>query len=276
MTHRSAHIAARYDANAHRYDDVTLHNREASERLVTLLPEGRFERLLDVGCGTGFATEAVLRRFSPTQVTGIDLSAEMLERFRDKVAGRPDIEVRLVTGDALDLETRGVQADLVIASMMLHWVEDRPAAIRAMAAAAAPGGVVAIVAPGPGHDREYADLLRTIDPPVPHEVIDVFRAAQVFPDATEAALIEAGLEPIDVWMETRHRTVPPQRYMARITAVGSHVWTALMGPEAAEEMLGRINAAIARASEPSGWSYTFTKTYAIARRPVDANPAAIA
>lgn len=260
-------IAQRYDHNAERYDDVTAYNRDAANRLVATLPAGDYERLLDVGCGTGYATLAMLERFAPRHVTGVDVSAQMIERFRAKLADHPEVDLTLTVGDVRALPVSDASFDCVLASMMLHWIADRPAAIAAMAGALAPGGVLGIVAPGPGHDAEYATLLRGLDPPVPHQVSDVFRTAQVFPDATEAALRASGLEIVDVWVEHRHRCVDPDRYMARITAVGSHVWTELMGLDAATRMIDRITDAVHRASGPAGWEYTFTKTYAIARRP---------
>lgn len=44
--------------------------------------------LLDIGCGTGLELEAVYRRFPEAEVTGIDLSADMLAKAREKFAGR--------------------------------------------------------------------------------------------------------------------------------------------------------------------------------------------
>lgn len=44
--------------------------------------------LLDIGCGTGLELEAVYRRFPEAEVTGIDLSADMLSKAREKFAGR--------------------------------------------------------------------------------------------------------------------------------------------------------------------------------------------
>jgi SAM-dependent methyltransferase len=150
--------------------------------------------------------------------------------------------------------------------MALHWFRDRAAAIGAMGRALAPGGVLGLVAPGPGHDFEYTEVLRSVTPSVPPAVIDIFSIAQVFPDEVEDMLRGAGLTPLDVWVERRIRRVPPERYMARITAVGSHVWSSIMAPDEADAMVERITAAVARAAGPRGFEYTFTKTYAVAVR----------
>src|SRR4030081_1207937 len=41
-------------------------------------------RILDLGCGTGTGSLALLRRFSGSEVTAVDASAPMLDRLRDK------------------------------------------------------------------------------------------------------------------------------------------------------------------------------------------------
>lgn len=260
-------IATRYDRNADRYDDVTRYNREAAERLVRALPPGDYGSLLDVGCGTGFATIAMVERFATTVVTGVDVSAQMLERMRVKLAALSEVEAELHVADVLAMPAPDAAYDCVLASMALHWFPQRAEAIAAMARRVAPGGVLGLVAPGPGHDFEFTEVLRTVIPPVPPPVIEVFFTAQVFPDDVEEQLVAAGLEPIDVWVERRHRRIPPERYMARITTVGSHVWTQIMSPAEADAMIKRVTAAVEAAAGPRGFEYTFTKTFAIARRP---------
>lgn len=259
-------IALRYDHNAERYDDATRYNREAARRLVASLPDLTCRTLLDVGCGTGFASLAMIERFDVGAVTGVDVSRQMLERMRQKLDAHPQVHAELHVADVRAMPVPEGAYDCVLASMALHWFADRSEAIHAMGRAVAPGGALGLVAPGPGHDYEYTEVLRAIRPAVPAAVIDIFGSAQVFPDETEAQLVAAGLTPIDVWVESRTRRVPPVRYMARITTVGSHVWSQIMDSREAAAMLARITAAVERATGPDGFEYTFTKTYAIARR----------
>lgn len=266
MTDRTE-LARRYDANAERYDDVTAYNREAAQRLVASLPPGRYDRVLDVGCGTGFASLAMVDRFRSRHITGVDVSEEMLGRMREKFRSVDATQLELHVADVMSMPVASSAFDAVLASMALHWFADRAGAIQAMTRTLAPAGILGLVAPGAGHDREYVDVLRSLTPPIPAPLIEIFDTAQVHPEVTEQQLVGAGLEPIDVWEERRHRHVDPDRYMGRITTVGSHVWTALMGAEAAQEMERRITEAVHRAAGPRGFAYTFTKTYAIARRP---------
>ncbi len=55
--------------------------------MARLLPPG-ISTLLDLGCGTGLELDPIFRRFPDLSVTGVDLSADMLERLARKYAGK--------------------------------------------------------------------------------------------------------------------------------------------------------------------------------------------
>ncbi len=260
-------ISDGYDRNATSYDEAARHNREGSARLVASLPVDHVERILDVGCGTGWAGLEAAERLGARRLTGVDVSAEMLARFDEKVRGRDDLDVDLHVADVLEMPVDDDAFDLVLCAMVMHWLPDRAAAVRAMARAARPGGLVAILAPGPRHDREFVEILEGLDPPVPPEIPGAWARADIEPEVLRDQMEAAGLEVVDVWVERRVRVVPPEAYMARLVAVGSHVWRERLGDEGAEELMGRALAELRAAAGPEGWRYTFTKTFAIGRRP---------
>jgi SAM-dependent methyltransferase len=262
-----AGISQGYDRTAGGYDDAARHNREGSIRLIASLPPEHVDRILDVGCGTGWASLEAAARFGARRISGVDVSAEMIARFREKVAGREDLEVDLHVADVLDMPVAEGGYDLVLCAMVMHWLPDRAAAVAAMARAARPGGLVAVLAPGPRHDAEFVEVLEGLDPPVPPEIPGAWAIADVWPRTLRDHMEEAGLEVLDVWVERRVRVVPPDAFMARIAAVGSHVWRETLGEEGAADLLERASAALRAASGPEGWRYTFAKTFAIARRP---------
>lgn len=82
----------------------------------------------------------------------------------------------------------------------------------------------------------------------------------------ESYLDAAGLETVDVWMERRIRRVPVEAYLERMRVVPGHLHADLPLGELAD-MHARVEAAPRAAAGPRGFEYTFTKLFAIARRP---------
>lgn len=84
-----------------------------------LVPETGGARVLDLGCGAGdFARWLVDERAA--SVLGIDPSENMLAAARDQP--RPQIEYR--QSFAEELELPGSEFDLVVSSLMFHYIED--------------------------------------------------------------------------------------------------------------------------------------------------------
>ena len=195
-----------------------------------------------------------------------DLAAEgMLGVFRDKAADLDGAELDLRAEDVMAMSVEPESYDAVISSMAMHWFPDKPGAAVAMARALKPGGVIGILCSGRGGEREFRDVLSRLDPPAPKEWDAAFDFVQRDVHEMEQYLTDAGLEPIDVWMERRRRATPPDAFMARTRAVAGH----LLGnpPGGFSELDRRIEAALHEAAGPDGFVYDYCKLFAVARRP---------
>ncbi len=96
-------------------------------------------RWVDVGCGTGALTEAVLTATDPVTVVGIDPSPEFLSAAQSHVT---DPRARFEVGDARALPVLSNDYDAVVAGLVLHFVPDPAPAVAEMVRAARPGGAV--------------------------------------------------------------------------------------------------------------------------------------
>ena len=98
------------------------------------------ELAADLGAGTGFMTEALVRR--RLKVIAVDQSEAMLEVLREKLSGAGEVECRV--GEAERLPIPEAWVDHVFANMYLHHVERPAEAIREMARILKPGGKATI------------------------------------------------------------------------------------------------------------------------------------
>ena len=104
-------------------------------------------QIVDLGCGTGAGTFALLERFPGAHVTAVDTSAGHLKLLREKACARgAEGRVRTVQTD-LDSDhwpDLG-RPDLVWASASMHHVADPERALASVRELLAPGGLFAIV-----------------------------------------------------------------------------------------------------------------------------------
>ena len=94
-------------------------------------------RILEVGCGTGELLLACSRKWPQAELSGLDLSAHMLEKARAKDYGR---KARLVEGNVYAPPFEDGSFDLVVNSISSHFYEDGPRAFGEMGRVTAPGG----------------------------------------------------------------------------------------------------------------------------------------
>ncbi|MFF6836311.1 class I SAM-dependent methyltransferase [Streptomyces sp. NPDC012438] len=116
--------------------------------LVSWLPVRTPPRaIVDLGCGTGAGTFALLDRFPEAHVTAVDSSAGHLQRLREKACARGvegrvrTVQADLDRADWPDLGT----PDLVWASASLHHLRRPDRALREVHGLLAPDGLLAVV-----------------------------------------------------------------------------------------------------------------------------------
>ena len=84
---------------------------------------------LEVGCGTGALSCAVLALSRPRSLFGVDQSEGFVQRARESVA---DPRAVFEVGDAQDLPAPTASADVIVSALVLNFVPDREKALAEM------------------------------------------------------------------------------------------------------------------------------------------------
>src|SRR6266852_2593418 len=67
-------------AEAGRGDEMESHHSDITEQTLALMDIQPADRILDLGCGTGWASRRMARMASEGEVVGLDVADEMLRR----------------------------------------------------------------------------------------------------------------------------------------------------------------------------------------------------
>jgi len=100
----------------------------------------RGSRWLDIGCGTGALSEAILRDTAPAAVSGVDPSAGFIAYAREQVA---DVRVAFEVADAQTLPFVDDHFDAVVSGLALNFIPSPERALTEMVRVVRPGGTVA-------------------------------------------------------------------------------------------------------------------------------------
>jgi malonyl-CoA O-methyltransferase len=153
----NASIVAAFDAAAQSYDALTQVQREVASALVARAAAEFSEprAILDLGAGTGHVTELALRQWPQAELTALDAAPAMLARLRAKFP-----QVATIRRDAARLDGVG-RHDLILSSMMLHWLDAPRDALAHWRGHLAPGGLLCVAVPVEGSLGAWRDFTRS-------------------------------------------------------------------------------------------------------------------
>jgi SAM-dependent methyltransferase len=209
---------------------------------------------LEVGCGTGALSAAILERCEPNSLFAVDQSEAFLARARSNV---PDPRAEFQAADARSLPVEADSRDLAVSALVLNFIPDRVGALSEMGRAVRPGGTVAFYVwdyPGGGISfmRAFWTAATELDP----TAADLTESRR-FPFCTREGLVdlarEAGLDSVSseaIEVPTVFRDFEDFWQPFTLGAGPAPGYCASLGPEARERLKEKLDETLPR--EPDG------------------------
>lgn len=206
--------------DARTYDTLPLPHQQWGRRTLERLRLRGDEVVLDAGCGTGRDTALLLERLPAGRVVAVDASSRMLERLRERLAGRLD-RVEVIQADLTEPPPAALEVDAVFSVAAFHWIADHQALFANLAKALRPGGQLVAECGGQGNVAAVAAALREVQG---DSGPAVWNFAGV--DDTRRRLERAGFTAIEVGLLPDPARLEPgeqlHRYLATVV-LGSHL-----------------------------------------------------
>ena len=187
------------------------------------------QRALDVGCGPGALTAALVDRLGAGQVSAVDPSESFVAALHERL---PDVQVQSGAAEALPFEDDTF--DLALAQLVVHFMKDPVAGLAEMARVTKPGGIVAANvwdhARGNGPVTVFWTAVHTLDPAEEHEatmpgireghLAELFTQAGLTPEETTLS-VDAHFESFDDWWIPYTKGVGPAgEYVKKLDDAG--------------------------------------------------------
>jgi trans-aconitate 2-methyltransferase len=191
-------VSASWDART--YDRVSGPQQEWAsavlERIAGRLPTSA--TVLDVGCGTGRVTEAVLELIPDGRVLAIDASQEMVDLAGERLGDR----ARVWRQDVLDL-LLDEPVDAIVSTATLHWVPDHDRLWQRLAATLRSGGILEVQCGGQGNIGRVREVIDAVAAESFPELEGWSPWVFAGPQETQARLEAAGFTSVRCWLEER-------------------------------------------------------------------------
>lgn len=129
------------DWNAEQYLKFETERTRAACDLLSQIPLQDPRGVVDLGCGPGNSTALLAARWPHGDVTGVDTSADMLRRARERLPGHKFIEANVAHWSP------PAGTDVLFANAVFQWVPDHLKQLGRLLGALGPGGAIAVQMP---------------------------------------------------------------------------------------------------------------------------------
>jgi SAM-dependent methyltransferase len=243
-------------------------SRQIAPRFLDWLDRPAGLEWLDVGCGTGALTAAILARCQPKRIVSVDPSVGFLAKARANV---PDPRAEFLVGDAQSLPVEAGSKDVVVSALVLNFVPDRPKALGEMKRVARAGASIGFYVwdyPGGGvaFMRDFWTAAAALDPAASDLTED-----RRFPFCTRDGLrdlaLAAGLASVEVTaieMPSVFKDFEDYWHPFTLGAGPAPGYCASLAPEARQRLKERLSQTLPR--QLDGSIHLVTRAWAVRAR----------
>lgn len=155
------HIKSRFSKSLSTYNQNATVQLTISNNLLSLIQDyaqGRIHNLLEIGCGTGFLTQGLIKKYPNADLWINDL-VESTKYKLQSLAIEHNAKLEFLPGDA-ELIAFPQNLDMICSSSTFQWFSNLPNFIKKVSASLPSNGILAFSTFGPDNFKEIRELLK--------------------------------------------------------------------------------------------------------------------
>lgn len=226
-------VISHFNKAAQHYDQSAVLQREIADRLIDRLEWVKFEPkvIVDIGARTGYTTQLLTQRYPQAQVIATDWAKQLLDKVS---AVAPQALTVCAQPEKLPLPDQC--ADLIVANLTWHWVDDHAQCLREWRRLLKPGGLLLFTTCGPDTLYELRASFAAVDnqPHVHlfldmHDIGDALMAAQFAEPVMQAEHLHFTYSSVaGLLQDLRGTGVTNALYSRRHSLTGKNRWQAML------------------------------------------------
>lgn len=142
------------------YNRHAVLQRKSAKKLCCFLPETAPTKILEIGCGTGFLTEELQKRYPHAEIIGIDISKEMVFSCRQKFTGYQNLSFDVADGENFKSNQK---FDFIVSNLAVQWFDNPIIGLRNLSCHLNKGGELYFSTIGKNSFQEWKKTLASLN-----------------------------------------------------------------------------------------------------------------
>jgi len=153
-------LKRRFSRHAKTYDQYAVVQKFMGDHLINQVKHLKVTRILEVGSGTGYVTQKLIKTFPKAEITAVDIAEGMIKVAKARVNND---QVNFLCGDIEDLQFEGAY-DLIISNATFQWFNHLEGTLSKLNALLSSKGVVCFSTFGEKTFHELHETYKAIQP----------------------------------------------------------------------------------------------------------------
>lgn len=146
-------IKTRFKKSIKTYNDNASVQKKMAKTLSEIIGNGKFDNILELGCGTGFLTEETVKNREYKNYYAVDFVEDCKGYLSDI-----STDIKFICDDLENIDISKYKPNLVISNAAIQWLDDVPAFINKVMSEMEPEGTFAFTIFGKDNFKELGEI----------------------------------------------------------------------------------------------------------------------